>query len=250
MITKTRAGIAVGCAMLLLTLAPRAPADQPCEKCVGAGMFNPVTCPGGTDQIDNSTVELGVRFDASCGLHSDAILNFAGPFTVQRQAAAAGVIDAEITQMSLAGGGGVTLVAGAGLGQGGVLQPSLGTTTDIGGGTGNATFDVFFEVDLGGGTYVYNWDPLVLEANISCLPPDQTFEVVNGCLTMYATPPMLGGSRGDPELTVSGDPSLHDPYPIVSEPIPTVSEWSLIIMTVLAMTAGTILISRRRRAAA
>ena len=33
-------------------------------------------------------------------------------------------------------------------------------------------------------------------------------------------------------------------------PIPTVSEWSLIIMTVLAFTAGTILFSRRRRAVA
>lgn len=32
-------------------------------------------------------------------------------------------------------------------------------------------------------------------------------------------------------------------------PVPTVSEWSLIIMTVLAFTAGTILFSRRRRAA-
>lgn len=31
--------------------------------------------------------------------------------------------------------------------------------------------------------------------------------------------------------------------------VPTVSEWSLIIMTVLAFTAGTILFSRRRRAA-
>ena len=32
--------------------------------------------------------------------------------------------------------------------------------------------------------------------------------------------------------------------------IPTVSEWSLIIMTVLAFTVGTVLFSRRRRAAA
>lgn len=33
-------------------------------------------------------------------------------------------------------------------------------------------------------------------------------------------------------------------------PVPTVSEWSLIIMTVLAFIAGTILFSRRRRAVA
>lgn len=33
-------------------------------------------------------------------------------------------------------------------------------------------------------------------------------------------------------------------------PVPTVSEWSLIIMTVLAFTVGTVLFGRRRRAAA
>ena len=37
---------------------------------------------------------------------------------------------------------------------------------------------------------------------------------------------------------------------ILIPPVPTVSEWSLIIMTVLAFTAGTILFGRRRRAAA
>ncbi len=36
----------------------------------------------------------------------------------------------------------------------------------------------------------------------------------------------------------------------VIEPVPTVSGWSLIVMTVLAFTAGTILFGRRRRAAA
>ena len=39
-------------------------------------------------------------------------------------------------------------------------------------------------------------------------------------------------------------------YEIFGDPIPTVSEWGLIVITLLGLTAGTIVIGRRRRAAA
>ncbi len=53
-----------------------------------------------------------------------------------------------------------------------------------------------------------------------------------------------GDTPQGPGSTCASNP-CGDPGP----PVPTVSEWSLIIMTVLAFTAGTILFSRRRRAA-
>lgn len=66
-------------------------------------------------------------------------------------------------------------------------------------------------------------------------------------------------SPGDPNSQVvqpvtgtSGQGVTHtvEIAPAPPTPIPTVSEWSLVIMTVLAFTAGTILFGRRRRAAA
>ena len=41
-----------------------------------------------------------------------------------------------------------------------------------------------------------------------------------------------------------------DPCDDSSEPIPTVSEWGLIVLTLLLLTAGTVVLGRRRRAAA
>ena len=89
----------------------------------------------------------------------DTHVVFSGGFTIQRQPASGGVIDAEITEMTLTAGDGTVLVAGAGLGAGGGLMPTLGTTTDNGDGTGYSSFDVFFEIDvLGSGRSIRNGD--------------------------------------------------------------------------------------------
>ena len=72
---------------------------------------------------------------------------------------------------------GVTLIAGAGLGQGGVLTRSLRAIADQPGDDMKADrcFDVFFEVDLGGGIFVYHHDALRIAVGLEgfiCLPPE------------------------------------------------------------------------------
>jgi hypothetical protein len=50
------------------------------------------------------------------------------------------------------------------------------------------------------------------------------------------------GSAGYPAEGLPGLVEVAGPYPV-----PTVSEWGLVVLTLLAMTAGTILLSRRQR---
>jgi hypothetical protein len=75
------------------------------------------------------------------------------------------VIDTEIVEMCLMGEG-VTLRAG--LGQGGIINRSPGAIAEDPADSmiGESFFDVFFEVDIGGGQLAYNQDPMRIEANM------------------------------------------------------------------------------------
>ena len=57
----------------------------------------------------------------------------------------------------------------------------------------------------------------------------------------------------DPDQVYTYGPRLDNMAPDVEIPdaaeIPTVSEWGLIVLTLLGMTAGTIILARRRRPA-
>jgi hypothetical protein len=98
------------------------------------------------------------------------------------------VIDTEIISMCLTGSG-VTLRAGAGQGQGGILGPSLGAIAEQPGDPewADSFFDVFFEVNLGDTMLLYNQNPLRLEADINCVPPKVSYIKV-GCLPLYTSP--------------------------------------------------------------
>jgi hypothetical protein len=99
------------------------------------------------------------------------------------------VIDTELQFLCLTAGG-VTLRVGAGQGQGGVLPPSYGAIAELPGdtGLGDSFFDVYFEVDLGGGMYVYNHEPLRISGEIDCVPPQVGYIHIVDCLPLYTDP--------------------------------------------------------------
>ncbi|MHC4698154.1 MAG: hypothetical protein ACYTFA_15580, partial [Planctomycetota bacterium] len=244
--------------LLVFTGSARTLADDPCGKC-GPGDHWIDACPAGSDLIPRSVVKLGVDLPMDgINCNPDVILVFSGGFTVRRSAPldSSGyypecpggtcegdppvcvgglydgapctppdghldVIDAEIIEMVLTSPDGTMLVAGAGLGQGAVLGPSLGTTVEDPGDptVGTSFFDVFFELELPeGGGYAYNHDPLRVEANITCAPPDTTFTVIDPCVAVYAGPP---GTRV-PEVAKVTDLESDDPDgPLPHDPWPT-----------------------------
>jgi hypothetical protein len=231
---KAMGRMATGLAIAVLMLTPCALADQPCTKC-GPGDHWIDTCSGGTDFVPATYVELGIDLEPFL-CEPDTTVAFSGDLTVVRTGPLddsayfpgsapvdehLDVIDAEITQMVLTGPGGETLIAGVELGQGGVLQASLGTTVEdpSDSGVGDSFFNVYFEIDLGGGQYVYNHEPLVMSADITCVPPIETFTITEPCIAVYDFPPGLGrASAGVEPFVRLTEPFLDLPLPhIVSD---------------------------------
>lgn len=139
--------------------------------------------------------------------------------------------------MSLSGGG-VTLTVGADLGQGDVLPPSWGTIVEQpeDNTLADSSFDVFFEVDLGGGMYVYNHDPLVIAAKIDCVPPETTYIHPTGCLPLYDDP--IAGT-----VVANLVSAQHRTF---TGKIPMLPQWGLIGLVALTAIGGAIIVGRRR----
>src|SRR5262249_34166309 len=99
------------------------------------------------------------------------------------------VIDTEILGMALTGGG-YALRAGAGQGAGATLPASKGTIVEQPGDATHADsfFDVFFEVAVPGGTYVYNQAPLRVSSVIDCLPPHASYVPPDQVVPLYTSP--------------------------------------------------------------
>ena len=87
------------------------------------------------------------------------------------------------------------LRAGAGQGQGANLQPSFGAIAEQAGDDTMAEsfFDVFFEVDLGGGQYLYNQTPLRISGDIDCVPPQVGYIHLVDCIPLFTAP--VGGQH-------------------------------------------------------
>ena len=189
-----------------------------CEPCVfcGPGPHFIDTCATGNDYLPSGAL---VGIDTTLDCLADTNLIMFGPVKVHRSNPHPGtppdpndpnhpnVIDTEIVSMHLTGGG-YTLVAGAGLGQGGVLTPSLGgiaeTLTDPA--VGDSFFDVFFEVDLGGGVYAYNHTALRVQTPVTCITPFQEYIHVQDCIELYDSP--TGGTH-----IANLVAPIHDAYP-------------------------------------
>ena len=179
-------------------------AQEPCEAC-GAGDHWVDTCSGGVDVIEDQGAIIGIDLDLDCA--EDASMTLfpcpeSTPLTINRSDPLddsmnfpglrpidghLDVIDTEIVQMCLTGGG-FTLIVGAGLGQGGVLAPSYGAIAELPSSPDSAEsfFDVFLEIQIPGGLFLYNQFPLRLETEIFCVPPDDAVYLYpTDCIPLY-----------------------------------------------------------------
>jgi hypothetical protein len=104
------------------------------------------------------------------------------------------VIDTEILSMSLTDGT-VILIAGAGLGQGGVLPASWGAIAEqpTDPALGDSFFDVYLELDLGGGTYAYSQTPIRISSVVDRIPMIATYDSGPVLITLHDS--FQGGNR-------------------------------------------------------
>ena len=278
--------LTVACAAVMLILTPSAQAQiEPCFNCPpGPDWW--MVCPPGEDVLPASMVRLGVDLDGDLDCVAETDLEFLGPVTIMRHNVGP-VIDTEIVSMTLTGGDGLTLIAGAGLGQGGVLPASFGQMEQLGGDPSliDSFFDVYFELEIegeGGNTYGYNQTALHLTAALECAPPRAAFVAeAETCLEIYDTPITGGTVIARITFTAEGDFFVHWTYPpgacidheancvelpefdcnasggkwigpgtTCIEAIPAVSEWGLVVMALLGLIAGTIMFRKARAAAA
>jgi len=152
------------------------------------------------------------------------------------------IIDIELVALSLTGGG-ITVTAGAGLGNGGVLPPSKGVIVeDPSDNTlAQSFFDVFFEVDLGGGLYLYNQIPLTVQSEIDRVPPNAAYHhVITSPIPLY-----LGFANiGDPDFIFA---NLVTAQHIVPEPSTAVL-LGLGVLGLLSMLRRGAVVSTRQKA--
>lgn len=186
--------------VLLFAIAavqPAAAQMPACDQC-GPGEGWVDGCGPGTDIVANHSALVGIDLDLDEIADTSLVLGpCSGSFLqIDRSAPVGGSIATEILDLCLSGQG-VTLQAGAGLGQGGILLASTGAITEDAGDPflADSYFNVLFEVDLGGGNYVYNHedDPLRLDAVIDCVPPRAKYFHIQGVTALYSAP--VGGTH-------------------------------------------------------
>ncbi len=213
-----------------------------CDACgPGPGWVAACTVEG-VDVLESSGAEFGIFLPGGQPC-SGSRVNYvvSGSVTVHRDPAIGTQIVTEITNMDL-GGSGLALVAGMSPGNA-ITQPSLGTIQQQDppdDALADSTFDVYFEAELPGIGKVWNHGPLHIEAVITCVPPDADYVHPAGqCVGLYDDP------TGGVIVAYLGN-AKHDTVVYV----PTVSEWGLIFMGLLAFAAGTIMYGRWRRVGA
>jgi hypothetical protein len=242
------------------TTRPAAKQGEPCSEC-GPGDFWVRACSGGQDQIANQCALVGIDLDLDgvadiiipldpCAVPDDLVVinrsdprddsqNFPGLRPVDT---IHDVIDTEIISMCLTGGG-ITLIAGNGLGQGGVLGQSPGAIAELGDpALAESFFDVFFEADLGGGMYVYNQIPHRVGATINCVPPQANYVKAGPPLPLFTSP--IPGQGMHVANLVSAEHIVNLPCP---SDIPTLTEWGLIIFGAVLLGFITWVFLKRRK---
>lgn len=167
------------------------------------------SCPAGLDILPNTAALIGIDIDLDTLVDFSLVVN--GPTTVSRQNSSddsanfpgtrpldahLDVIDTEIVSLNLSGGGfGLWAGQGPSPNSGVVLNPSFGAIFEQGGDNtlADSFFDVFFEVDLGGGNFAYNHDPLTIQATgLTEVPPiPQQYIHPTGVIPLFSDP--IGG---------------------------------------------------------
>ncbi|MFQ5592451.1 MAG: hypothetical protein ACE5HE_14935 [Phycisphaerae bacterium] len=224
------------CCVAGLAMAMPALGVEPCEACgPGPDWINDCGNPG-DDILPLTKAEIGIYLASDC---SDEPNNFVlhGSATIHRAGSGGtDTIQTEITAMNLAGGG-FTLLAGNG--QGTLTQPSNGTIVEQADDNtkGDSSFDVFFEATVPGIGTVWNHDPLVVTAVITCVPPQAEYIHPQGqCVPLYDQRDPGGGTI----VAYLGD-AKH-----VTWPVPAVSQWGVVGMILVILAAGTIMLYRAR----
>ena len=214
-------------------------------------------CAAGEDNMPNTRALVGVDLNNDC---NDVELNLilCGPVTVERLDPSddsnrfpgtrpvdghLDVIDTEILSMSLLNDDGYILVAGAGQGQGGVLDHSYGVIAELPDDSlGESFFDVFFEIYVPGfDMYLYNHESCSIATVIDSIPPfgARYINPPGLCLPLY-TDPIGGDSVAN---LVTAEHQIID-----CSFIPTLNEWGMIILALLLLAFGTVAVVRRRKA--
>lgn len=211
-------GVSLACLAGTLAFAPFAAfgGDLACESCPPGPHFIDA-CAGGVDQMSNSDAMVSMDVTLDCIAEMSAMqipcAMPAGLLVVSRSdprddsqnypglRALDGhmdVVDTEVLSACLIGGGGVLRI---GMGQGGVILPSLGALAELPGNPWSVQsfFDIYFELSLDGGMTVYNQMPLRMAAEITCVPPSAVFTSQPGvCLELFTSPvPGLGDHIGN-----------------------------------------------------
>lgn len=201
------------------------------------------SCTGDeADVLVTSRAEIAIYMpgDTNCSSPTPANFILSGSVTIQRTWINPTQIDTEITEMELTGGG-ATVLVGPGPGNG-ITQQSLGIIVEEPADNMLAatTFEVFFEADLPGYDRVWNHIPFQIESVIDCVPPDAEYiHPEDQCIALYDDPDLGEGS-----IVAYLGKAKHITV------IPTLSEWTAIGMTLLLLTAGTLVFFRKRGRAA
>ena len=234
--------IAVGVAVLGSSDATAAPPVN-----CGPGPHWVDSCGGGIPPYPDvypASILVGIDLDFDPNCLSDLNVPMSGPVTVHRQDASDNsanfpglpnppvvdahidAIDTEIVSMVLTGGG-MTLRAGAATGvgpNGPLLLPSKGLVVEQAADNTKADsfFDVFLELDLGGGLWIYNQQPRRVTAVIGQVPPvGAAYLQPNVCLPLY-TSPVAGQGIHVANLAGALPPTPAPPTPTPAPPAPGV----------------------------
>ncbi len=199
------------------------PASAPCSAC-GPGPHWIGCCAGG---LDASSAEVGMRLDTlddgNFDGQADVVLRLGGPVEVERSNPAddsasfpgtapldehLDVIDAEIVAMDL-----VDSASGVTLSAGGTLAPTLGATVELvaNDAVGSSFFEVFFKLDMGGGTFLYNQDALPVQVQITCEPPQVTYIYFGDGLDLFTSP---NPGQGEHAANLLARASIRFGFPI------------------------------------
>ncbi|MGD2109645.1 MAG: hypothetical protein PVI86_09665 [Phycisphaerae bacterium] len=187
MTLEAKVAITVTSTLLVLAWTPPVVAQGTCECGPGPGWVD--NCPAGMDDMPQTGAEVGI--DTNDDGDPEISLVLGGPVTIGRNAGSGGVIATWIESMSLTGSG-ITLTAGKDEGLDAMLLASSGIIVEQSPGSEEAdsTFEVMFEVALGGGTFAYNHTPLLVQAKIDCVPPTTGYIHPQGqVVPLYAEAP-------------------------------------------------------------
>ena len=222
------------CGAVIVGAAPAAWADTPCQWCGGADWIKNCTTAR-NDVISDSEADVGIYMNSACS-GIPASFRMLGPVTIRRESSGGSdTIVTEIVSMNLTGGG-LTLLAGTGAG---LTRASPGTIVKQAGNNlwGNSSFSVYFKVIGVFGT-VWNHDPLLVAAAITCVPPKAEYIHPQGqCIPLYNDP--VTGTI----VAYLGNAN-HITYP---SGVPALPAWGGIALAALLFVAGIFVFGNRRR---